>query len=291
MNDVNDVMTSIYDTLLHLRYPHITNTESKDLEATILSGENRICLLSWLLTEKLPSIVAHLGKLKNSALEDQVFEYYSRIGICNNKDVLLGKCSLKEQLPTLKLLLDFMRKVYVKPITSTNETEGALADIFKLCTNDTDQASSLSAIKPKIIYAEAIKYFEKSEREILNNDREEIKINMPKDLCVEIDDRLDNEEQTALFDKEKERFIETFHTVSSWPVKVRNLDKDISDSISSNIKSICSDFSSLKKVLQAREELSNVKLAKELPKTVAPLNAIIEDIVICNEELTNLINE
>ena len=99
-------------------------------------------------------------------------------------------------------------------------------------------------------------------------------------------------------------------------MKVRSLDKDISDSISSNIKSICSDFSSLKKVqvlstllhiiftifskmyfqshlqvLQAKEELSNVKLAKELPKTVAPLNAIIEDIVICNEELANLINE
>ncbi|KYN30562.1 hypothetical protein ALC56_15258 [Trachymyrmex septentrionalis] len=259
MNDMNDVMTSIYDTLLHLRYPHITNTESKDLEATILSGENRICLLSWLLTEKLPSIVTHLGKLKNFALEDQVFEYYSRIGICNNKDVLLGKCSLKEQLPTLKLLLDFMRKVYVKPIASTNETEGALTDIFKLCTNDIDQASSLSTIKPKIIYAEAIKYLEESEREILNNDREEIKINVPEDLHT--DDRLDNEEQTALFDKEKERFIEAFHTISSWPV------------------------------LQAKEELSNVKLRKELPKTVAPLNAIIEDIVICNEELANLINE
>ncbi|XP_012059819.1 PREDICTED: uncharacterized protein LOC105623027 [Atta cephalotes] len=290
MNDVNDVLTNIYDTLLHLRYPHITNTESKDLEATILSGENRICLLSWLLTEKLPSIVAHLGKLKNSALEDQVFEYYSRIGICNNKDVLLGKCSLKEQLPTLKLLLDFMKKVYVKPIASTNETE-ALTDTFKLCTNDIDQASSLSAIKPKIIYAEAIKYLEENERKILNNDREEIKINMSEDLHIETDDRLDNEEQTALFDKEKERFIEAFHTVSSWPVKIKNLDKDISDSISSNIKSICSDFSSLKKVLQAKEELSNVKLAKELPKTVAPLNAIIEDIVICNEELANLINE
>ncbi|XP_011054614.1 PREDICTED: uncharacterized protein LOC105146202 isoform X2 [Acromyrmex echinatior] len=247
MNDVNDVMTSIYDTLLHLRYPHITNTESKDLEATILSGENRICLLSWLLTEKLPSIVAHLEKLKNSALEDQVFEYYSRIGICNNKDVLLGKCSLKEQLPTLKLLLDFMRKVHVESIASTNETEGALTDIFKLCTNDIDQASPLSAIKPKITYAEAIKYLEESERKILNNDREEIKINASEDLHVETDDRLDNEKQTALFDKEKERFIEAFHTVSSWPVKVRSLDKDISDSISSNIKSICSDFSSLKK--------------------------------------------
>lgn len=42
--------------------------------------------------------------------------------------------------------------------------------------------------------------------------------------------------------------MEAFHMVSSWPVKVRSLDKDISDSICSSIKSICSDFSSLKKV-------------------------------------------
>lgn len=69
MNDANDVMTSIYDTLIHLRYPHITNAESKDLEATILSGENRICLLSWLLTEKSPTINAHLERLKDVALE------------------------------------------------------------------------------------------------------------------------------------------------------------------------------------------------------------------------------
>ncbi|KYN07534.1 PREDICTED: uncharacterized protein LOC108780814 [Cyphomyrmex costatus] len=290
MNDVSDVMTSIYDTLLQLRYPHITNTESKDLESTILSGENRICLLSWLLTEKSPSIVAHLGKLKNSALEDQVFEHYAQIGICNNKDVLLGKCSLKEQLPTLKLLLDFMRKVYVKPIESTNETEAALTDILKLCISETDQTSSLSAIKSKISYAEATKYFEEIEKQILNNDCEEVKTNMSQDLHIETDDRVVNEEQTVLFDNEKKRFIEAFHTVSSWPVTARDLDKDISDSICSNIKSICSDFSSLKKILQAKEELSNVKLAEELPKTITPLNAIIEDIVICNEELTNLIS-
>lgn len=287
MNDADDVMTSIYDILLHLRYPHITNAESKDLEATILSGENRVCLLSWLLTEKSPAIVAHLEKLKNAALEDQLFEYYSQIGICSNKDVLLGKCSLKEQLPTLRLLLDFMRKVYAKPIASTNETE-ELTDIIKLCV-DADQTSSLSVVKPKISYAEAIKYFEKSERETLNNDCEEIRTNLPDGLPdVETDDRLINEEQDELFDKEKEKFVEAFHTVSSWPMKVRNLDKDVSDSICSNIKSICSDFSSLKKILQAKEEISNVKLAKELPKTVAPLNAIIEDIVICNEEFMNL---
>ncbi|XP_011168736.1 uncharacterized protein LOC105202059 isoform X1 [Solenopsis invicta] len=291
MNDSDDVMTSIYNTLLHLRYPHITNTESKDLEATILSGENRVCLLSWLLTEKSPSLGINLEKLKNAALEDQLFEYYSQIGICNNKNVLLGKCSFKEQLPVLRLLLDFMKKVYMEPLPSTSETEETLTDIIKLCIDDAEQASSsLAVIKPKISYAEANKYIEESEKEMLNNDCEEIRINLSEDLHVETDNRLVNEEQDALFDKEKERFVEAFHTVSSWPVKVRSLDKNISDSICSNIKTICSDFSSLKKVLQAKEEISHVKLAKELPKTATPLNAIIEDIVIYNEELENLIS-
>jgi len=41
-------------------------------------------------------------------------------------------------------------------------------------------------------------------------------------------------------------------------------------------------------VLQARDEIANINLAKELPKTTTPLNSIIEDIVIYNEELANL---
>jgi len=81
MNDTNDVMISIYDTLIHLRYPHITNAESKDLEKTILSGENRICLLSWLLTEKSSSINVYLEKLKDVALEGILIFLYVSIVI------------------------------------------------------------------------------------------------------------------------------------------------------------------------------------------------------------------
>lgn len=40
-------------------------------------------------------------------------------------------------------------------------------------------------------------------------------------------------------------------------------------------------------MLQAKSEISNTDLSK-LPKTITPLNAIIENIVICNEELENL---
>ncbi|KAM0733181.1 hypothetical protein ACS0PU_012730 [Formica fusca] len=286
MNDTNDVMTNIYDTLIHLRYPHITNAESKDLEATILSGENRICLLSWLLTEKSPSINAHLERLKDVALEDQLFEYYSQIGICNNKDILLGKCSLKEQLPTLRLLLDFMKEVHMKPFVNINETERTLHDIIKLYIDDVDQIPSLS-VKPKVSYAESIKYFKESETEMLSNDCGDIKTNLDEDSCVETDDRLINDKQNTLFEKEKEKFIEAFQTISSWPVQTRNLDKNISDSICSDIKSVCSDFNTLKKVLQAKDEICNKKNLAALPKTTTPLNKVIEDIVIYNEELEN----
>jgi hypothetical protein len=41
-------------------------------------------------------------------------------------------------------------------------------------------------------------------------------------------------------------------------------------------------------VLRARDEIANVNLSRELPKTSTPLNSIIEDIVIYNEELANL---
>lgn len=52
--------------------------------------------------------------------------------------------------------------------------------------DDANQASSLSVVKPKISYAEAIKYFEKSEKEISNNDYKEIKTELPEDLHVEV---------------------------------------------------------------------------------------------------------
>lgn len=64
---------------------------------------------------------------------------------------------------------------------------------------------------------------------------------------LQIDDKLDKDQRT-LFNKEKEKFIETFQTISSWQTQPRNLDKATTDSIYSNIKSIYSDFLALQKV-------------------------------------------
>jgi len=54
-----------------------------------------------------------------------------------------------------------------------------------LCT-DANQASSLPIIKPKINYTEAIKYFEETEKEMLNNNCEEIRTNLSEDLHIEV---------------------------------------------------------------------------------------------------------
>ena len=59
----------IYDALLHLQYPKITLINSKDVEAQILTGENRISLLSWLLQQNPQFNFPLLNKLKGLALE------------------------------------------------------------------------------------------------------------------------------------------------------------------------------------------------------------------------------
>ncbi|KAL6448150.1 hypothetical protein ACFW04_000278 [Cataglyphis niger] len=179
-----------------------------------------------------------------------------------------------------------MKEIHMKPFVNIIETEKTLCDIIKLYIDDVDQIPSFS-VKPKVSYIESIKYFKESEAEILSNDCGDIKTNLDEDSYVETDDKLINDKQNTLFEKEKEKFIEAFQTISSWPVQIRNLDKNISDSICSDIKSICSDFNTLKKVLQAKDEICNMKNLAALSKTTTPLNKVIEDIVIYNEELEN----
>ncbi|XP_020285813.1 uncharacterized protein LOC109855705 isoform X2 [Pseudomyrmex gracilis] len=197
-----------------------------------------------------------------------------------------GKCSLKEQLPFLRLLLDFMRKVHVDPYVNTSKTqEKTLTDIIKLYINDTDHAVD----KPKVSYTDAIKYFKKYEKETVSKTIKDVQSSLCEDAHVENDNELVHTEQNMQFDKEQEKLIEAFETVSSWPVQKRNIDENISDSICSNITSISSDFNTLRQVLQAKDEISKVNLGTEFQKTTTPLHAIIEDIVIYNEKLDNLL--
>ena len=60
MDDTEETISDIYNTLVQIRYPKITTATVKDVESTILKGQNRISLLSWLLCEQSSSIAATL---------------------------------------------------------------------------------------------------------------------------------------------------------------------------------------------------------------------------------------
>ncbi|KAG7209568.1 hypothetical protein KM043_015645 [Ampulex compressa] len=291
MGDVETVLSDIYNNLLRLRYPDITRAEAKDVERTILSGDYRISLLSWLLTEKSHLIATNLGKLKGSALEDELLKYYSQIGICNSKDVLLGNCLIEEQLPTLKLLLEFIKNVHLETFCSARDTKETIDNILKMyITEDKDMTSALSSIKPKLNSVKTMLYLENLDKDLLYSDNPKIQldksVNEQEDTSMDVEQQI-NSELTESFSVQKEKFIEAFASVASWqPSNLSNVNST-STNMDMDIQNIYSDFSTFKQVLQVKDSLSKIIIPKEI-NTFTPLNDIIEDAVICIERIGNI---
>lgn len=63
------VLAKLYDVLGRLGYPEITKIDVKDLAANVLSGQNRITLLSWLLSRSSATLSSHLEKLQGTSLK------------------------------------------------------------------------------------------------------------------------------------------------------------------------------------------------------------------------------
>lgn len=79
MSTIDMIMSDFYNVLFKLRYPEITKAEPDNISSIIFSGDNRIHLLSWLLTEKVPDIATDLGKLEGSALQGILWSTLNKI--------------------------------------------------------------------------------------------------------------------------------------------------------------------------------------------------------------------
>ncbi|XP_076663711.1 uncharacterized protein LOC143366477 [Andrena cerasifolii] len=294
MDDSEETMSDIYNTLVQIRYPEITTATVKNVELTILKGQNRISLLSWLLCEKSSSTAATLEKLKGPALEAKLLQHYSEIGICVNKDLLLGNCTLQKQLPTLKLLLDFMKCMYIQP-SAQHISKEAVDDILQMCIKE-DSDIMTSDTEPKLSYSESLQYFDNLEKYVLEHQESNSTHYAEKDEhdaeheARMIEDRkgINEDDRNLLFNAETKKFIEAFSNIGSWPMpNVRNANNSL-HSMDDDIKSICSNFSSLTKFLQAREGILNATIPKGLDRMTTPLTEIVEDNVIRSEELSNV---
>ncbi|CAL7949264.1 unnamed protein product [Xylocopa violacea] len=294
MNSVDRAMTNIYDTLVQIRYPKITTATPKNIESTILNGENRILLLSWLLAEKSPSVALKLKKLKGTVLEEELLKQYSEIGICNDKKILLGNCPLEEQLPTLTLLLDFIKCIFIESSDNEQiEEDSTIDDVFNTYVNE-DPNTIVGNLEPKLNYSESMQYFNDLQKYVNEHDelysaseygeKEHLK------ECQSAEKENKEIDQDSLY-KETQKFIETFSSIQSWPkssVLNANNAKNNLYSLDADVNDIYSNFSSFIQFLQAKEEILNANIPNEINKLNTLLGKIIEDTVTYTEEPINL---
>ncbi|XP_043799833.1 uncharacterized protein LOC122718667 [Apis laboriosa] len=312
MSNIEELMTDFYNILVQIRYPKITTASIKNLELTILSGENRLSLLSWLLAEKSPATAVKLQKLKGTALEEELLMSYSEIGICSNKKLLLGNCSLEKQIPTLRLLLDFIKCIFIESSEIKYDIKKSTDDILNVYTIE-DSSTFTYNIEPQLNYSESIEYFDNLQK-CLNEHQELSSIYksenkeylMEHDPCevicnwnitekemifYETDENKENNkvDQDLLFNEEKKKFIETFLSIESCKSifdaktvtnNIYSMDADIND--------IYTNFSSLIQFLQARKEILETNIPKEIKKSNTPLSEIIENTVRNTEEAINV---
>ncbi|XP_076750069.1 uncharacterized protein LOC143422959 [Xylocopa sonorina] len=294
MNSVEEIMTDIYNTLVQIRYPKITTAAPSNVESTILNGENRVLLLSWLLAEKSPSTGFKLGKLKGVTLEEELLKHYSEIGICTDKKLLLGNCPLEEQLPTLRLLLDFIKCIFIES-SDIEETEedSTVDEIFNTHINE-DSNTIAGNLEPKLSYSESMQYFNNIQKYINEHDGLhstcENGENEQSKECQSIG-KENKETYRSSLCNETQKFVEAFSSIHSWPTS-SILDatnaKNNSYSLDADINDIYSNFSSFTQFLQAKEEILNANIPNEINKLNTLLDKIIEECVMHTEEAINL---
>ncbi|XP_078039240.1 uncharacterized protein LOC144471239 [Augochlora pura] len=293
MDHKRELLTDIYNTLVQIRYPNITTATIENMEITILKGDNRISLLSWLLTKKCEKIAAELQTLKGSDLEARLVQYYCKIGICNDKDILLGNCTLEEQRSTLNLILDYMKLMFIESSNDKDSKLDSIDDISQVL-NDESSDRMLAIIKPKLDYSEALQYFDDIKSVLNEHPDSSSSIESDKDHSVkEIESLLKvNEEVTsendrdAIFFSENTKFLDAF-SMQSLPVAKEKCIKSLY-SMDSDIADLYSNFSSLTQFLKAKHEICNTTIPTGLEKMTTPLTKIIGDILNCTDTITNI---
>nr|XP_033331701.1 uncharacterized protein LOC117223506 [Megalopta genalis] len=293
MNHKRELLTDIYNTLVQIRYPNITTATIENMEITILTGENRISLLSWLLARKCEKISAELQTLKGSDLEARLVQYYCKIGICNDKDILLGNCSPQEQHSTLNLILDYMKSMFVESSNDTDTKVEPIDDILQVL-NDESSDRMLAIVKPKLNYVESLQYFDNIKK-VLNeytnssssteSDKEHSIEEIELPLKVNEDVTSEND-RNVMFTSENTKFVDAF-SVESLPVVKEKSIKSLY-SMDSDIEDLYSNFSSLKQFLKAKDEICNTTVPDGIEKMTTPLNKIIVDILTSTGTIMNI---
>ncbi|XP_033227609.1 uncharacterized protein LOC117179693 [Belonocnema kinseyi] len=296
MSNEKRIIMDVYEALIQLQYPKITLVNPKDVETQILTGENRVCLLSWLLHQNPKFTFPPLNKLKGAALEEELFKYYSQIGICSDKDKLLGKCSLKSQISTLKLLLLFMRNINANQKTEDEADKVSISDTLQeYFEKDVNIIPAGFSISTKLTQAETNKYIEETKmraeevRTMISDSKDQVPESKSKSS---VEERLASiqEVQNEKYKPSLEKFTESFKNLDTGPQAQK---RPLQNSFNMN-EIICkmeSSLSTIKQALYCKDDIMRLSIPTGLHSFNSPLLETVDDSVFWLQRVSNVQTE
>ncbi|XP_011314260.1 uncharacterized protein [Fopius arisanus] len=286
MANINEVINGLYEALVKVRYPGVTNIECGDLENTLLAQNDRNKLLHWLLVQSLRAISSTADEPK--ADDESLVKWYIQLGICDNKAALLGQCPIKDQLDTLIRLTRFVMNVLGVNGEKKVIPEEAENILDRYLNTEINLIPSSCKLTTKLGYNEAKRYMKKLSESVKEHAPPSTfasidKTDNPQDLEGKTD-QLD--EQTLSASAETvEKFCAAFQDIDKW-VKLPEESRDTSTELIDNyIENIHSNFSTLNETLQNKNEILKAVIPTGLDTGTYPLDQIIQDTVIGLEEL------
>lgn len=284
MDKVEELMDDFYNTLIRIRYPKITGASSKNIQSTILSDENRISLLSWLLihTEHTPPVVAtKLQNLKGPALETLLLKYYSELGICNDKQLLLGNCTIEKQLSFLKLLLNFIKCTFLESVENGEKKMGDITNGCKeISISDTKNTYTCKFI-PRLSHdREAMCYLSDLQKYLDEHEKRSQDYESATNEAIDIPEDVKNENEETDWNleakKQRQFFMEACASDGSWPMPISQK-FDSLPSFDKDIESIAEALFSVPKLFGGMGTMSPEEIRKQLePSTMQDILSKID---------------
>lgn len=188
-----------------------------------------------------------------------------------------------------------MKCVFIEASDIEYKEEESIDDLLNVYINE-DLSTLTSNVEPKLNYAESLQYFDNLQKELIEYQELLSTCDLKKEeqtrKCIKEDEENQGieEDRNLLFNTEKKKFIEAFSSIGSWPMFNTKNTKANLYSMDADIQKIYSNFSSLTQFLQAKEEISNANIPKEISKINTSLNEIVGDAVTATEETLNVIN-
>ncbi|XP_015600368.1 uncharacterized protein LOC107270149 [Cephus cinctus] len=292
---MEEVITDLYNILIHLEYPGVAETSLKDFEPVILYGSNRTKLLSWLISKNSEHLGVCLENLQDTALQDKLNEYYFEMGICNNKDELMGKSTNSAQLAFLKRLRIFMNNMVVTHLNISNPIgKKTVEQILNDLNKGTNIIPSSCNIRKNVEAVKAASYIEKVKKSLTEIEDLQILYDPESQFVAEEEipnNECNNDAKDSLFTAAKQ-FLTGFEMpVSSTPSTAGEYSERYKKCMDHEIQNLYENFSSLNPILHSRTMLSNFMNIDLLDKINTPLTQVMEDTVIHIEEIHNLLSK